>query len=118
MDMIKDRSKILYSSFKHPFPNIFQGTAFKKHVPQLTEEKQTQDQLKLFFFLPWSTGRKEKIHQFFGNVNLPPINCPYDDFVNSSTKNHSFLPHHLDSRNATEKEAAREIVQNFFKTCS
>ena len=26
-----------------------------------------------------------------------------------------FLPHHLDSRNTTEREAAREIVQNFFK---
>ena len=47
----EERSKILCSSFKHPFPNIFQGTAFKKHVPQLIEEKQTQDQSKRFFFL-------------------------------------------------------------------
>ena len=38
------RSKILYSSFKQPQANIFQGTAFKKHIPHLIEKnKQTQD---------------------------------------------------------------------------
>ena len=56
-----------------------------------------------------------EINEFLGNVNLHPIDCPYDNFVNYSTKNHSFLPHHLDSRNTTEREAAREIVWNFLK---
>ena len=27
----KERSKVLYSSYKNPLPNIFQGTASKKH---------------------------------------------------------------------------------------
>ena len=40
----EEKSKILYSSIKHPLPNIFQGTAFKKHVPHV------QDQSKLFSF--------------------------------------------------------------------
>ena len=46
---------------------------------------------------------------------IHPIDCAYDDCVNYSTKNHSFLPHHLDSRNATEREASREILRNFLK---
>ena len=78
------------------------------------EEKQIQDQPKFSFFLP-STNRKEKINKFFGNVNLHPIDCHYDDFVNYSTKNHLFLLHNLDLRNTTERDAAREIVWNFFK---
>ena len=91
-----ERSKILYSSFKHPLPNTFQDTSFKKHVPQLIEEKKPQDQSKLFFFLPSTTDRKEKINKFFGNVNLHLADCPYDDFVNYANKNHLLISHHLD----------------------
>ena len=65
--------------------------------------------------MPSTTGRKEKIHKFFGKFNLHPIDCSYDDFGNYSTKNQLFLPHHLDSRNTTEREATREIVGNFLK---
>ena len=65
--------------------------------------------------MPSTTDRKEQINKYFGNVNLHPIDCTYDDFVNYSTKNHSFLPHHLDSRNTSERKAAREIVRNFLK---
>ena len=111
----EERSKVLYSSFKHPLPIIFQDTASKKHAKMLIKEKQTQEISKLSFFLPSTTDRKEKINKFFGNVNLHPIDCPYDDFVNYSTKNHSLLLHHLDSRNTTEWEAARDIVRNFLK---
>ena len=46
-----ERSKVLYSSFKQPLPNIFQGTAFKKHVPQLIEEKKNSRSIKTFLFL-------------------------------------------------------------------
>ena len=31
----KERSNVLYSSYKHPLPNISQGTAFKKHAKML-----------------------------------------------------------------------------------
>ena len=30
-----------------------------------------------------------EINEFLGNVNLHPIDCPYDNFVNYSTKNHT-----------------------------
>ena len=58
------RPKVLYSSFKHPLRNIFQGTAFKKHAKMLIEEKQTQETSKLFFLLS-TTERKEKINEIF-----------------------------------------------------
>ena len=35
----EDKSKVLYSSFKYPLLNIFQGAPFKKHVEMLIEEK-------------------------------------------------------------------------------
>ena len=61
----KKISKVLYSSLKQPLPIIFQGTAFKKQVPMLIEEKQSQEDSKLFFFLSSTTDRKEKINKFF-----------------------------------------------------
>ena len=45
----EERSEVLYSSFKHPLPNIFQGTVFKKHAKTLIEEEQTQETSKPFF---------------------------------------------------------------------
>ena len=72
----EERSKVLYSSFKHPLPNIFQGSAFKKRAKMMIEEKQVQKTSKLFFFLPSTTDRKEKINTFFRNVNFCPIDCP------------------------------------------
>ena len=56
----EERSKVLYSSFKYPLPNIFQGTTFKNHARMLIEEKQTQETSKLFFssHLPQTVRRK------------------------------------------------------------
>ena len=55
----EERSKVLYSNFKHPLPNIFQGTAFKKPSKMLIEEKQVQKTLKS------TTDRKEKNKYIF-----------------------------------------------------
>ena len=68
----EERSKVLYSSFKHPLPNIFQGTAFKKHAKMLIEERSAED----LFFWPSTTDRKEKINKFFGNVHLHQLIFP------------------------------------------
>ena len=111
----EEKSRVLYSSLKHPLANILQGTAFKKHVEKLIEEKQNKESSKLFFFLPSTTDRKEKINKFFGNVNLHPIDSPDKDFVNYSVKSQTFFPHHLELRSGSEREAAREIVRNYMK---
>ena len=110
----KESSNVLYSSYKHPLPNIFQGTDFKKHAKMLIQEKATADFLKLLFFLPSTTDQKEKNNKFFHNVNLHPIDCSYEDFSNYSVKNNIFYPQHLDSRIPNEREAAKEIVLNLF----
>ena len=60
--------------------------------------------------MPSTTGRKEKINKFFGNVNLYPI-----DFTKYSAKGFSFLPQGLESRATNEREIARENVLNFMK---
>ena len=86
----QERSKIMYSSFKHPLPNIFQGTLFKKHTKILIKEKQTEDSSNLFFFLPSTTDRKEKNSKSFNNVHLHPIDCAYEDFSNYSLKKKNF----------------------------
>ena len=44
----KDKSKILYSTFKQMLPNIFQGTSFKKHHPMLLDERSVQEYSTLF----------------------------------------------------------------------
>ena len=86
----KERSQIMYSSFKHPIPNIFQDTAFKKHTQILIKEKATADSSKLFFFLPSITDRKKKINKFFNNAHLHSIDCAYEGLSNYSLKNKTF----------------------------
>ena len=57
----EEKSKILYLTHKLPLPNIFQGTAFKKHYSKLIDERQQfgNDFSKLFFILPTTTDCKE-----------------------------------------------------------
>ena len=73
----EDKSNVFYSSFKQILPNIFQGTLFKKHNTMLLNERAVQKHSPMFFFLPSTTDRKEKINQFFKYVSLYPIDCPY-----------------------------------------
>ena len=76
----EDKSNILYSTFKQMLPNIFQGTSFKKHRPMLLNEWSVKEYSTLFFYLPSTTDRKEKINQFVKNVSIHPIDCQYEDF--------------------------------------
>ena len=111
----EERSKVLNASYKHPLPNIFQGTAFKKHAKMLTEERSAEDFSWLLFFLSSTTDRKEKTNKFFGNVHLHPTDCSYEDFSIYFVKSHTFYLQHLDSRFPEEREAATEIVSNYLK---
>ena len=112
----KERSKVLCSIYKHPLPNIFQATAFKKRAKMFIEERSGEDFSPLFFFLPSSTNhKKKKINNFFGSVHLHPIDFAYQEVSNYSVKSHTFYAQHLDSRFPEEREAAREIVSNYLK---
>ena len=44
----EERSKVFYSSFKHPLPTIFQGTSFKKHIDHITYFTFMASSTKLF----------------------------------------------------------------------
>ena len=113
--MVTMRKDKKFSSFKHPIPNIFQGTAFKKHTKLLIEKKGTAGSSNLFFVLFSTTSRKEKINNFFNNVHLHPIDCVYEDFSDYSLMRKTFYLQHLDSRLTEEREAAKEIVFSNFK---
>ena len=83
--------KTLCSSFKHPLPNIFQGTAFEKHAKMLIKERSAEDFHDYSFScLPPQTAKEKKI--FFGNVHLHPIDCSYEDFSNYPVNNNIFYP--------------------------
>ena len=50
---LKDKSTLLYCTMKHPLPNIFHCTAFKKHHGFLLDENQKKaDFSKMFLYLP------------------------------------------------------------------
>ena len=105
---------------KQPLSNIFQGTAFKKHVLFLIESKGTECSSKLFFFLPSTTDRKEKINRWVNNVNLHPINCLYDDFKNYAPQSFEIQKkgiqlQDLDFHIQAVRFETRECILNFMK---
>ena len=75
-----EKSKVLYLKVKQPLSNIFQATSSKNHNSMLLNEGQVEDFLTLFFFLPSTTDRKEKINKFMTNVYLHSIDVRYEDF--------------------------------------
>ena len=77
----EDKSNVLCSSYKQILSNIFQVTLFKKHNTMLLNERAVQEFSRMFFFLPSTTDRKEKINQFFKNVSLHPIDCRYEENI-------------------------------------
>ena len=105
---------------KQPLSNIFQGTAFKKHVLFLIESKGTECSSKLFFFLPSTTDRKEKLNRWVNNVNLHPINCLYDDFKNYAPQRFEIQKkgiqlQDLDFHIQAVRFETRECILNFMK---
>ena len=81
----------------------------------LLNERSVQEYSTLFFYLPSTTDRKEKINQFVKNVSLYPIDCWYKDFRKYSWNQTDFRPQDLDSPDLNKRLVAREIVVNFLK---
>ena len=112
----EDKSNVLYSSYKQILPNIFQGTSLKEHNTMLLNERTVlQEHSKMFFFLPSTTDRKEKINQFFKNVSLHPVDFRYEYFRKYSAVGRDFCPQDLNSADLEKRLDAREIVLKFFK---
>ena len=116
----EERSKVLCASMKQPLPNIFQGTAFKKHVSFLIDYKGSESSSKMFLFLPSTTDRKGKNNRWVNNVNLHPIDCLYDDFKkyepeNSQIAKNGIQPQELDLPSPLIKLETRNCILNFMK---
>ena len=74
----------------------------------------------MFFFLPSTTNRKEKINRWVNNVNLHPIDCLYDEFKNYAPQNSEIEkrrlhPEDLDLPAPLLKLETRNCTLNFMK---
>ena len=109
----KEQSKVLYGTNRQPLLNIFQCTAFKKHVHYLTNQSQEDLNFpKMFMFLPSTLDRKEELNQYSENVNLHPIDVSYDQ-LKALTNNKGFNPAHLD--NSSQQNKIRKTSYSFMK---
>ena len=109
-----DKSSQLYSSFKQELPNVFTSTTFKKFNDFLLSTDKGEFST-LFYYLPSTTDRKEKINQFKDNVQLFPLTVEYEDFTNFNKGKQQFFPQHLDSKDVELRSVARETVVNCMK---
>ena len=103
-DYSKDNSKILYSTHKMRVPNSFSSTIFNRHRLQYESRAFTEtDSSNIFFFLPSTVDRIEKINKYLGSVNLNAIDIDISEF------GENFDPSKLDF-NITEREDIRKLV--------
>ena len=95
---------------KHPLPNIFHCTAFKKHHGFLLDDNQAKAKYStMFSYLPSTLDRKEDFLQWKEHVHLHPIDVSYDDFRtlnNDGDINPALLDH---------KELRKDVLGGYCK---
>ena len=93
----KEKSPLLYCTMKHPLPNIFHCTAFKKHHGFILDENQKKAKFsKMFLYLPSTLDRKEYFLQWKDHFHLHPIDVCYDELKaihNDGEMNPALLDH-------------------------
>ena len=95
---------------KHPLPNIFHCTAFKKHHGFLLDENQNKAKFsKMFLYLPSTLDRKEDFLQCKEHVHLHPIDVSYDDLKDTHNGG-EMNPALLDN-----KDLRKEVVGGYYK---
>ena len=95
---------------KHPLPNIFYCTAFKKHHGFLLDENQKKaDFSKMFLYLPSTLDRKEDFLQWKEHVHLHPIDASYDD-LKALNDDEDVNPALLD-----HKELRTDVIGGYYK---
>ena len=86
----EQNSKSLYSYAKERIPNAVTSTSFKKRYFYILNERRDKEEFStLFYYLPLTTNRKEKINQSRKNLNLNPIDCSFE-FLNLFSSDESF----------------------------
>ena len=83
----KENSKVLYSTRKLKVPNSFKTTIFGQHRIQYEGGAFDEQKFsKLFFYLPSTVDRNEKINKYLTSVHLKPFH------VNSAVFGEKFNP--------------------------
>ena len=109
----KERSKVLYCTVKQPLPNIFQCTAFKKHIQYLLNQNQEKSCCsKMFLYLPSTLDHKEELNQWSEHVNLHPIDVSYEQ-LRALNGNQDFQPEGLDY--SSKRNKITKIFYSFMK---
>ena len=95
---------------KHPLPNKFLCTAFKKHHGFSLDENQKEAKYStMFLYLPSTLDRKEDFLQWKQYVHLYPIDVSYDDLKtlnNEGDMNPALLDH---------KELRKDVLGCYYK---
>ena len=105
----KQNSKVLFCTVRQPLPNIFQCTAFKKHLSFLMSQNQENLKFsKMFMFLPSTLDRKEEIQQYNDNVNLRPVDVSYEQ-LKQMNNNKDIDPSELEN-----SDLRKDIVNVFY----
>ena len=93
----KEKSTLLHCTMKHPLPNIFHCTAFKKHHGFFLDENQKKAKFsKLFLYVPSTLDKKEDFLQWKDHAHLHPIDVSYDELKtihNNGKMNPTLLDH-------------------------
>ena len=106
----KEKVSLLYCSAKKPLPNIFNYTAFKKHIPLLLDENQNQVKSSKFFLYLLSTlDRKEDFLQWKDKVHLHPVDLTFDD-IQEAAGQKLMDPSLLDNQ-----DLRGEVVSSYYK---
>ena len=91
------------STLKHPLPNTFHCTAFKKHHLFLLDKHQKKAQYsKMFLYLPSTLHRKKDFLQWKDHIHLHPVDVNYDD-MKTSKNDGSMTPALSDDRELTKE---------------
>ena len=105
MDLKKNDQKFCIVLIRNQLPNMFQCSAFKKHIQFLMNQNQQN--------LDFSTlDRKEEIQQYSNNVNLHPIYVSYKQLKALHDKE-DFGPADLDNSSSLNK--IRKVFYSFMK---
>ena len=76
----KDNAKVLFSTQKLKIPSSFKTTIFGQHRMQYEGGAFNGDFSQLYFYLPSTVERNEKINKYLSSVNLKPFAINPKDF--------------------------------------
>ena len=105
----KEKNTLLYCTMKHPLPNIFHCTAFKKHHGFILDENKKTGFSKLFLYLRSTLDRKEEFLQWKDHVHLHPIDMSYEE-LKKIHNDGDMNPALLDNN-----ELRRDVTDGYYK---